>query len=57
MPKIRVWICTNKVGSKCEDVVEYSDEEWEEMHESEREQELQSVVWNVAEWGYEVVDA
>jgi hypothetical protein len=34
--KVRVFISTNKVGSKCEEVLEFDREEWESMTEPRR---------------------
>ena len=51
--KIRVYISTNKVGSMCDDIVEFPKDEWEVMSEEERENVLQDTAFNYMEWGWE----
>ena len=50
--KISVRVRTDKIGSECEEVVEFDRENWEAMSEEEREAELQETVWNMAEWNW-----
>lgn len=51
--KIKVWISTNKVGSKCSDVVEFDREEWESMSDKDKEDALQYAAFDYMEWGWE----
>ena len=51
--RVRVFVRTNKVGSECSDEIEIEDDEWRTMSETDREDYLRDVVWNMAEWGYE----
>lgn len=51
--KIRVWVRTNRVGSKCERVVDIDDAEWAEMSEQEREDYAKQIMGDMMEWNYE----
>lgn len=53
MVKVRVFVQTNRVGSKCEEVIEFDREDWESMSESERTECCMDVMWNMAEWGFQ----
>lgn len=50
--KIKYSIRTNKVGSDCEDVVEFDRETWELMSEREREEEMQAAAFEDIEWNF-----
>jgi len=52
MKKFEVFIQTNKVGSRCADIVEFEDEEWEDMSESEREETMKEIAFNYLDWGF-----
>lgn len=61
MAKLRVWVATNKVGSKCERVVEIDDDELAEYEPGpEREDFLHEYAYDelpmMYEWGYELLD-
>lgn len=49
MRKIRAWIRTSKVGSKCEDVIEVP----EGISDNDLEELARDVAFNYMEWGYE----
>lgn len=51
--KIRVWVRTDKIGSMRETETEYEKDDWDSMSDLERKQELNELIWNMAEWGYE----
>ena len=59
--KIRVYVKTDKGGSECEDTFEIDESELEGMTEEERDRHIEEsardVVWNMAEWGWEIEDA
>jgi hypothetical protein len=54
--KLKVWIATDKVGSKCERTVEVPDEELEGLDEQQRQEHFEEYareeIWNMAEWGW-----
>jgi hypothetical protein len=50
--KIRYWIKTNKVGSKCEDVMEIDDDEWNAMTDEKKEDTVREAAFDQADWGY-----
>jgi hypothetical protein len=54
--KLKVWIATDKVGSKCERIVEVPDEELEDMDDQQRQEYFEEYaseeIWNMAEWGW-----
>lgn len=52
MKRIKITIRTNKVGSLCEDILEFEDEEWEGMSEKEREEVCRSAAFDMMEWNY-----
>lgn len=54
MIRVKVWIETDKVGSKCIDYLEYDEEEWESMSERERDEDCREVAFQMGEWGYQV---
>lgn len=56
MPKFRVWVSTDKVGSKCEDTHEIDDEDFQSMSENDVEQAMQEVMFNMIEWSFEPID-
>lgn len=51
--KIKVWIETNVVNSRCSDTIEVDAEEWAAMSEDERDSYCREVAFNNMEWGYE----
>lgn len=53
--RVKYWISTNKIGSKCEDVVEFGDDEWNEMTEEDREEAMKELAFNHIEWSYEAL--
>lgn len=50
--KIRVWVATRKVGSKCESTIEVDADEWHEMCDEEKEELCQEKMFAMIEWGY-----
>lgn len=54
MKRIRYWIATNINGSKCEDVLEIDDADWENMTEDAREEMMQDAAFQYLDWGWEV---
>jgi hypothetical protein len=59
MAKFKIWVSTNKIGSKCERVIEIPDGELEDLDGFEREKFIEewmmdelfaSGLW---EWGYD----
>jgi len=51
--KIRVWIATNRVGSRVEDTVEVDAAAWAAMSEDEREALCMDVAFEMVDWGFE----
>ena len=56
MPKFRVWVSTDKVGSKCEYVHEIDDEDFQSMSEDDVEREMQEVMFSMINWSFEPID-
>lgn len=54
--KIRVWLRTDKVGSKCEEIVEFEGDDWESLSDHERDEECREIAFGMGEWGYEEVE-
>ncbi|WP_020474451.1 DUF7167 family protein [Zavarzinella formosa] len=58
--KLKVWIATDKVGSKCERIVDVPDEELEDMNEESRQEYFEECareeIWNMAEFGWSIVN-
>ena len=58
--KIRVYVHTNKVGSKCEDTIEVPDDEIKGMDEKELNEYLESmardVINNWMDWGWRIIE-
>lgn len=54
--KVKYSVRTDKVGSKCSDVVEFEREDWESMTEEEREEEMKQHAFDEIEWNYVVVE-
>lgn len=52
--KIKVFIRTDKVGSKCEDSFTIDNDEWQQMGEEEQQKMCREVAFNMGEWGYDV---
>lgn len=55
MVRVRVWMRTNKVGSKCDDVAEFTREEWAQMDDDDKENALRDVAFNMGDWGWEEI--
>lgn len=55
--RVKFYIRTDAIGSECEDVIEFSREEWDAMSEQEREEEMKEYAFNHMEWGFKVVSA
>lgn len=53
--KIKVWVCTNKVGSKSVREIEINDDEWNEMEESEKDDICMETMNEMIEWGYKTL--
>lgn len=53
--KILVRVRTDKVGSDCKAEIEVDAEEWEDMNAQERDELCRNTVFEMIEWGYEVV--
>ena len=51
--RVRYWISTNKVGSKCEVIVDVDDEDAND--DSALEDIGRETIWSMAEWGWEVL--
>ena len=51
--KIRVWVSTNKVGSKCENVIEIDDADWAEMSDEDKEELASETKNDMMEWNWE----
>jgi hypothetical protein len=50
--KITVYVETNKVGSRCEDEIEFDCDEWESMTEAEQDEACRDAAFNMLEWGW-----
>jgi hypothetical protein len=55
MIKVRVRISTRKVGSECEDVLEFERAEWESMTDVQRENACRPAAFEMMEWNFEEV--
>lgn len=59
--KVRISIRTNKVGSQCTEVVELEDENYLNedgtVNEDAVNEMAKDAIWNMAEWGWEVVES
>lgn len=55
--KIKFFVSTDCVGSKCEDVIEMPKEEWETASPQERDEMMRDYAFNFVEWGYKEVCA
>ena len=57
--RIKIWVSTNKVGSKCEKIISIPDDEWEDWrdngHEQERDEFLLEQMNDMIEWNWEEV--
>ncbi len=51
--KIRVWIQTDKIGSLCEDILEFDIDDWELMTKTEQSTEIKDAAFNMCDWGFE----
>lgn len=55
MIKVKVWIKTDKVGSKCETTLPFSKEEWAELDDDDKEEACKDAAFDMIEWGFEEV--
>lgn len=51
--RVKYWIQTDKVGSKCSDTVEVDEEEWQSMTGAERDEYMRVIAFNYLDWGFE----
>lgn len=51
--KVRFEISTDKIGSKCTDVIEFDDDEWAEMTPEDREEAMREIAFQHIEWNWE----
>lgn len=56
MPRFRVWVSTDKAGSKCEHAVEIDNEELEEMSPADLEEFLPGCAMEMINWDHERLD-
>jgi len=54
--KIMVWVCTNKIGSRSERIIEFDKDEWERIGELGRDEACSETMHEMIEWNYEVKD-
>jgi hypothetical protein len=54
--KIKFWVATNSVGSKCHNDFEIEREIWEGMSPEQQEAFMFECVQDMFEWNYEVVE-
>lgn len=54
--QVKVWIHTDKVGSQCEDIVEFERKEWEEMDDDQKEANCREVAFAMMDWSFEEVE-
>jgi|AntDeeMinimDraft_5_1070356.scaffolds.fasta_scaffold39660_2 K+/H+ antiporter YhaU regulatory subunit KhtT len=52
---IKYYIETDKLGSRCEEVVEFERAEWEAMSPTQQEAEMKEHAFNWMEWGFSEV--
>ncbi len=61
MAKFRVWVATNKVGSKCEDTFEIPDEDLAGLVLGDRqdaiEEQAQEALTSMYDYGWEELDS
>jgi len=48
--RVKYSIMTNKVGSECEDVLEFDREDWDSMSETDHEEEMKQAAFEEVEW-------
>ena len=48
--RVKYSIMTNKVGSECEDVLEFDREDWDSMSETDHEEEMKQAAFEEMEW-------
>ena len=48
--RVKYSIMINKVGSDCEDVLEFDREDWDSMSEDERGEEMKQAAFEEVEW-------
>ena len=51
--RVKYSIMTNKVGSECEDVLEFDREDWDSMSETDHEEEMKQAAFEEMEWYWE----
>lgn len=54
--KVRLWVMTDRVGSKVEREIGVDDEDWEDMDDLEKDRMMFDTLTNssMIEWGYKV---
>ncbi len=55
MAKFRIFVATDRVGSKCEYVAEIDDEDLEDMSDDEKDEVLLEALWDsgMVDWWWE----
>lgn len=56
MPTFSVTVSTNKVNSKCEEIVSIDAEELAEMSEGDIEEYMREVMFDMIEWNFTRID-
>lgn len=51
--RVKYWIKTDKMGSKCQDTVEFDDDEWNSMTDEDREAAVKEIAFGHLDWGFE----
>ena len=58
--KFKIWVATNKVGSRMESIVEIDDEDLEDLDENERckiiNDQCSEYIWDMIEWSWEEME-
>lgn len=54
---IKVWVETNRIGSRNETSFTMPKDEWEEMGEKQRDEICLEALWDLIDWNYEVEGA
>ncbi len=53
--KVKVTIQTDMVGSKCTDILEIDQSEWDEMTDRQKDEYCKESAFQMMEWGYDVI--
>jgi hypothetical protein len=51
--KIKMWVTTDRVGSKSTRTLEFDREDWDVMSDLEKEEAVHDELWRVISWGWE----